>query len=124
MVEQRTGDSFDRLIGMIDGLPSVTKSRPTTVTSVMPFIGNSQTHVVQTYKGEDGFTVFLQMVDADGRARIVIPPKVANAIYRQRDSLVKQARKRAGKDRWDRMDPDQQEAHIERLRTSRRPKSA
>lgn len=113
--EGRKIDAFDRIIGSIDGLPDVTKARPTSVTTVMPIIGISQTYVVQTYKGEDGFFVFLQMVDAEGRARIAIPPKVAAAIYRQRDALVKQARKRAGRDRWAGMTEDEREQAITRL---------
>ena len=55
----------------------------------MPIIGTTQTYVVQTYRNEDGgFTIFLQMVDAEGRARFIIPPRVAQAIYRQRQSLT------------------------------------
>lgn len=120
--EPRRIDPFDRLIGKIDGLPDVTKSRPTTVTTVMPILGNAQTYVVQTYKDRDeGFFVFLQMVDADGRARISIPPKVAQAIYRQRDALTKASRRQAGRDRWDRMPQKERDKAVTRLR---RPKSA
>jgi hypothetical protein len=87
-------DTFDRVIGAIDGLPDVHKSRPTTVTTVMPIVGRSQTYVAQTYRDKEGrFTVFLQMVDAEGRARIVVPPKVMAAVYRQRESLVTKARR-------------------------------
>lgn len=118
--EQRQRDPFDRLLGTIDGLPDFTKSRPTTVTTVMPIIGNAQTYVVQTYKERDGgFTVFLQMVDSEGRARIAIPPKVAAAIYRQRESLVKQGRRQRGRDRWDSMSTAEQDAHVTRLRKAK-----
>ncbi len=119
MSEVRTGDNFDRIIGQIDGLPGVSKARPTSVTTVMPIIGNSQTYVVQTYKDdEEGFYVFLQMVDSEGRARIAIPPRVAAAIYRQRDSLVKASRKRSARDRWDKLGPAerrQRTAHLRRV---------
>jgi hypothetical protein len=114
-------DPFDRLLGTIDGLPDFQKSRPSTVTTVMPIIGNSQTYVVQTYKERDGgFTVFLQMVDAEGRARIAIPPKVAAAIYRQRDSLVKMGRRQRSRDRWDSMSNAERDHHVSRLRGSRK----
>lgn len=117
MDEPRQIDPFDRLIGKIDGLPDVSRARPTTVTTVMPILGNAQTYVVQTYKDKDeGFFVFLQMVDAVGRARIAIPPKVAAAIYRQRDALNKQSRKRAGQDRWDRMSPEERRQSVAHLR--------
>jgi hypothetical protein len=109
-------DNYDRIIGLIDGLPDVTKVRPTTVTTVTPMLGNSQTYVVQTYRSkDDGYTVFLQMVDAEGRARVVIPPKVAQAIYRQRDALVARARKETGKRRWEGMSTEQREAQVSRL---------
>jgi hypothetical protein len=115
--EGRKLDAFDRIIGQIDGLPGVSKARPTSVTTVMPIIGISQTYVVQTYKDdEEGFFVFLQMVDAEGRARIAIPPKVAQAIYRQRDALVKQGRKRRGRERWAGMSHGEREAAVARLR--------
>jgi len=109
-------DAFDRIIGAIDGLPGVSKARPSTVTTVLPIVGNAQTYVVQTYKGDDGFYLFLQMVDAEGRARVAIPPKVAEAIYRQRDALIKSARKRRGRDRWANMTDDQRRANVARLR--------
>ena len=119
--EPRPVDPFDRLLGTIDGLPDFAKSRPSTVTTVMPILGNAQTYVVQTYKERDGgFTVFLQMVDAEGRARIAIPPKVTAAIYRQRDSLIKSGRKTRARDRWDSMSDAERDAHITRLR---RPKA-
>jgi hypothetical protein len=90
-------DIFDRLIGSLHGLPDVRATRPSTVTTVLPLLGNSQTFVVQTYRQRDaGDTIFLQMVDAEGRARIVIPPRVADAIARQRVSLTKASRRAAG----------------------------
>ena len=115
--EIRTIDPFDRLLGLIDGLPDHSKTRPATVTTVTPLIGLAQTYVVQTYKDrEGGYTVFLQMVDSHGRARIAIPPKVAAAIYRQRESLVKSGRRQRGRDRWDQMSDAEREAAVTRLR--------
>ena len=110
-------DAYDRVMASVDGIPGVRKSRPSTVTAVLPLLGKSQTHVVQTYKTEDGNYVFVQMVDSEGRARIVLPPKVAAAIYRQRDSLVKAGRREVGRDRWKAMSPDEQEAVVTRLGT-------
>jgi hypothetical protein len=124
MDEPRRIDQFDRLLGQIDGLPDVSKAKPSTVMTVMPIIGVSQTYVVQTYKDRDeGFFVFLQVVDGEGRARLAIPPKVAAAIYRQRESLVKRARSRAGRDRYDRMTPAQRQASVTRLHKGRRKKA-
>ena len=113
-------DTFDRLAAQIDGLPGVDKSRPTTVTSVAPLLGVTQTYVVQTYKTEEGFLAFLQMVSAEGSIRVAIPPRVMAALYRQRDSLVATGRRRRGRDRWDQMDPAEREARVSQLR---RPKA-
>jgi hypothetical protein len=113
-------DPFDRIIGTIDGLPDVRKSRPSTVTTVMPMIGNAQTYVVQTYAGEDGNFIFLQMVDAEGRARIAIPPKVAAAIYRQAESLVRAGRRERGRRTWEQMPEHVRSKRIATLRAGRK----
>ena len=91
-------DVFNRVIGSLDGLPDVQHTRPTTVTTVHPLIGESQTFVVQTYRQrEQGDTIFLQYIDADGSDRIVIPPRVADAIARQRDALTHKSRSAAAR---------------------------
>lgn len=90
-------DSFDRILGGLDGLPDVTHAGPSTVRSVN-FIGTSQTFIISTYRMRDkGDTVFLESVSADGSMRLVIPPKVVDAIVRQRDVLTGKVRKKVGK---------------------------
>lgn len=85
----RQRQRFDRVLGTYSGLPGVRQTRPTTVMQTVPIINETTTAVVQTLKTEDnGFLVFLQIVDATGHMRIVIPDKVANAIYRQRAALT------------------------------------
>jgi hypothetical protein len=91
-------DNFDRVIGALDGLPDVTKTRPTTIASVLPMLGNAQTFIVQTYRQrESGDTIFLQVIDADGSDRMVIPPKVAAAIARQHDALTTMVRRQTSR---------------------------
>lgn len=92
-------DSFDRALGMIHDLPDYDNVRPATVTDVLPIIGKAQTYIVQSYRNRDGLmTIFVQTVDAQGAIRIVLPDKVANAIYRQREALVTKANRRRGRD--------------------------
>lgn len=80
---------FDRVMGTLHDLPDVRETRPTTVMQTIPILNETTTAVVQTYKSEsDGFVVFVQIVDSTGHLRIVLPDKVARAIYRQRDSLA------------------------------------
>lgn len=121
MTEDTPRDVFDKLIGLIDGTPGTRKARPTTVTSIQPILGDSQTYVVQTYKTEDGFFGFVQMVDRAGGARFVLPPKVMNAIYRQREALVKASRSARQKDRWADLTPEeraQKVAHLHREKSA------
>jgi len=115
-MEDTRRDTFDRIIGTIDGLPGVRKSKASTVVTVLPILGNAQTFVIQTYQDRDeGFTVFVQAISGEASYRIVLPPKVAQAMYRQREALIKTGRKVRGRERWERMDPDQREAAVARL---------
>lgn len=95
--EYRTVDPFDRAHGVIAGLPDTLKTKPTTVMAATPLVGDVRTFVVQTVRREEGDTIFLQCLDAAGQYRLVIPPKVATAIARQRDALTARSRSRAAK---------------------------
>lgn len=116
MTDERRRDAFDRIAGTIDGLPDVRKTRPSTFSDVQPILGDVSTYIVQTYSTEEGMVAFVQTIDANGSTRIVLPPKVTAALYRQRDSLIKQGRKARGKDRWERMTDEEREAAVTRLR--------
>lgn len=89
---------YDRLLGALDGLPDVVHTRPTTVRAIVPVIGAAETWIVQTFRqSEQGDTIFLESVSAAGAVRIALPPKVAAAIARQRDSLTAKNRSKAAK---------------------------
>lgn len=91
-------DAYDRLMGSLHGLPDVLTTRPSTVRSLVPLLGHSQTYIVQTYRqSEVGDTIFLETVGRDGSLRLAIPPAVANVIARQRDALSAKARSKAAK---------------------------
>jgi hypothetical protein len=97
---------FDRVLGTYDGLPGVRITRPTTVMQVIPIINRTTTAVVQTMRTEDdGVLVFLQVMRGDETVRLVLPDKVAQAIYRQRAALFdrstpdSRARAKAKRDR-------------------------
>jgi hypothetical protein len=92
-------DSFDRQLGLIEDLPDVVATKATTIVDTTPMIGMSQTFIIQSYRQRDyGDRVFLQFVDSEGTTRIVIPPKVAEAIARQRVALTKKSRSRAARE--------------------------
>jgi hypothetical protein len=91
-------DTFDRLIGLLHGLPDVISTKPSTIRTLVPLIGMAQTFIVQTYRQTDqGDTIFLECVSGSGSLRLAIPPKVAEAIARQRDALTDKSRSKAAK---------------------------
>ena len=83
-------DTYDRQIGALKGLPDVIEVKPSTVRVTIPLLGLSQTFIVQTIRQREvGDHVFLETVSRDGAIRIVLPPQVADAIARQRDTRHK-----------------------------------
>jgi hypothetical protein len=97
MAEDRI-EIFDRLIGALHGLPDVVASKASTIRTMLPVIGASQTYIVQTYRQkEQGDTIFVESVSAEGTFRIALPPKVAEVIARQREALTDKARSKAAK---------------------------
>jgi hypothetical protein len=92
---ERSGlpDNFDRLIGALHGLPDVAVSAPSTTRTLSPLIGAAQTYIVQTYRQREvGDTVFIECVSAEGSFRLALPPKVADVIARQRETLTSKVR--------------------------------
>jgi len=116
-------DVIDRWLAEIDGLPGVRKSRPSTVTTNDGLM--TVTHVVQTFTidskvgwADAGNYALVQTVSADGSTRVLLPPKVTSAMYRQRASLVRRARGEAARRRWEEMDDEARAASIARLKRS------
>ncbi len=99
-------DEFDRLLGLLDGLNGVTRTKGSTITVVPPMgVGGSRTFIVQTYRQRDEHadggrsrdTIFLQMGSGKEFVRLAIPAEVADVIARQREALTTITRKRVGK---------------------------
>jgi hypothetical protein len=97
--EQKMPDLFDRVLGSLDGLPDVVRTKASVIRVVPPLgVGGAQLYVVQTYRQKDqGDTIFLEHVSESGTMRLVIPAKVATAIARQRDQLAVKVRSKAAK---------------------------
>jgi hypothetical protein len=92
------GDLFDRTIRALDGLPDVVKTKPSTVRALTPVLGLSQTFIVQTYRQRDqGDSIFVEYIGAEGSLRLALPPVVADTIARQRDVLTDKSRCKAAK---------------------------
>jgi hypothetical protein len=104
--QYRTVDKFDRMMGALDSLPDVTRTKPSTVVVTVPLIGCTQTFIIQSFRqiDRDGDesrsrdTIGLQYVDDEGRVRMVIPHEAIMAIIRQHDSLSTKVRRRVAKE--------------------------
>lgn len=91
-----TVGKFDRVRGGIDGVALFT--RPSTIKNVQDIVGKSETFVIETARlDEEGDYIFIECVDDTGVTRLALPPRVANVIAAQRDSLTTRRRSRAGK---------------------------
>lgn len=91
-----TVGKFDRVRGGIDGVALFT--RPSTIKNVQDIVGKSETFVIETARlDEEGDYIFIECVDDQGVTRLALPPRVANVISAQRDSLTARRRSRAGK---------------------------
>lgn len=101
--DTQTLSPYDKRIGALVGLPGSLHTKATTLRSVTSMVGRSETFIVQTYRVRDpeddgqtgkpeaeilGDTIFLEYFGPDGVIRLALPPKVANTIARQRESLT------------------------------------
>jgi hypothetical protein len=82
---------YDRMYGNLIDVSLATK--PSTVKVVQPLTGRAETFIIQTLRHADnGDFVFIECADEHGLVRLALPPKVANAIASQRESLTKRRR--------------------------------
>lgn len=95
-IRNQTLSHFDRYLGNLHGLPEVTSVKPSVLRVVPTFGIGTHMYCVQTFRmKEQGDTIFLEHVSDEGTTRIVLPPAVADAIARQRESLTGKSRSRA-----------------------------
>lgn len=91
MPEEYIVKKFDRIRGGMEGVALFTK--PSTIKNVQNITGESETFVIETCRhAEMGDFIFVEMVDRDGVTRLALPPKAADAIAAQRDSLTTRRR--------------------------------
>lgn len=89
-------NKYDRLYGGVIDVSLTTKA--STIRTVEPVTGKAESFIVQTARHEDnGDYIFIEHVSEDGVVRLALPPKVANLIASQRDSLSKRRRSIASK---------------------------
>lgn len=106
MEQYETISKFDRQVAGLKGGNNI-ETRPTTIETVA-LTGEAETFFVQTIRAEErrtviegleekvsvkvGYYIILKYMDKDGNKRIVLPPRVSDAMMRQRESLGKQAK--------------------------------
>jgi hypothetical protein len=91
MDNDNTIQKYDRIRGGMQGVALFTK--PSTVRIVQTITGRAETFVVETARHEElGDYIFVECVDETGVVRLCLPPKVANAIASQRESLTSRRR--------------------------------
>jgi len=89
--EIQTINKYDRLYGALHDVALFTK--PSTIKTVQSLTGRAETFVIQTCRHEEnGDYIFIDCMDENGVLRLALPPKVANAIAAQRDSLTTRRR--------------------------------
>jgi hypothetical protein len=89
-------DPFDQMLSQLTGLPNGASTQPTVI-QAQDFYGNTTSYMVQTVKWDEGETTFVTQVNASGSARYILPPKVLATMWRQREALITQVRRRHGK---------------------------
>lgn len=92
-------DTFDRLLGQLQGLPETTQVKPATIQVLPPLgVGGTQTYIVQTIRQRDfGDFTFIQYVNNEGAQRMILPPEVTALVNRQRDSISARNRRKGAK---------------------------
>jgi len=102
-------DEYDKTLDDLARARGTLSTRPAPIQAVPLFgLGGSKTYIVRSFrtavpdardetKSKPQFYVTLQVTGREGTVRLVLPPKVADLIARQRDSLTSQARKRLAK---------------------------
>jgi hypothetical protein len=98
-------NKFDKAVGgLLDG--NNLRTKPTTIEVVEKWTGEAETFIVQTVRDEDGDSIIVKFVDNEGVKRLILWPKVADAIVRHRDALTSRARRnksrQAARDRMSR----------------------
>lgn len=89
-------DHYSRELARLRSNPAALEVRGA-ATEVADVYGKTETWIVTTVRTEEGDTVFVQRVGAEGGSRFAVPPRVANAIAGQRDLLTTRSRRRGAR---------------------------
>ncbi len=84
-------DRFERVRESLWGAPGFQRKNKTISTEGWSFLPMA-TWIVETIRTNDSVAIFLQVIDKEGGQRIVLPPKVCEAIYNQEYGIKRKRR--------------------------------
>lgn len=98
MDQDHSINKYDRLRGGLEGV-ALFVARPSTIRNVQQITGKSETFMIETGRSEElgGDFIFIECLDEGVPVRLALPPRVANVIAAQRESLTRRRRSIAGK---------------------------
>ena len=85
-------DKFEQARDALWGTPGFQRRNSTITSPGWAFIPQA-TWIVETIRTDETCGIFLQAIDTEGGQRIVLPERVAKAIYRHYDSIMKVRRR-------------------------------
>lgn len=88
-------DTFSRRRRELIDNPGAIRSASTV--NLQDFYGNLETWVIETFRVDDTMEALVQCSRIDGALRLVLPPKIMDALNRQRGQVVTVSRKRAAR---------------------------
>ena len=88
-------DKQDKTLARLMGLPNGAHTQPA-VAQVIDYYGNKTNYTVQTVRWDEGNTVFIEEMSAEGPKRYMLPPKVLTLIGRQADAVTRMVMRRHG----------------------------
>jgi hypothetical protein len=94
--QYETLTKYDRVYaGLLGGNNLLTKA--TTIEEVQNLTGETETFIIQTVRVQKGDYIVIKFMDKEGVKRLILPPRAANTIQRQHDSLTSRSRSVASK---------------------------
>lgn len=95
-MEDHSISKYDRLRGGLEGVALF--SRQSTIRNIQNITGRAETFIIETGRHEElGDFIFIECLDEGQPVRLALPPRAANIIAAQRESLTRRRRSIAGK---------------------------
>lgn len=97
MDDDHSISKYDRIYSRLHDV--CLRTKPSTIQNIESITGRTETFIIETKRHEElGDFIFVQCIDENSvPVRLALPPKVANAIASQRDSLTARRRSIASK---------------------------